>query len=399
MEAPSIRAAMAHHQRGEIAEAETMYVELLRHNPADADALHYLGVLRMAQGRTVDAVELVQRALDVAPGNAVAWNSLGNILVLCKELKAAEVAYTKATTIQPNFTEAWFNLANFYRNTDQPNMAVQCFQRVIALKPTFSSAYENIALLLDKMGKPDLVVEVLRKWAEAEPENRRSAPHIGGLFGRAGAGARARRLRHAHVRSLRRAFRREPGAAALHGPRLMLPALAMHRGAGAGDLAVLDAGCGTGLSGPLLRDSARTLVGVDLSGRMLVKARDRAIYDELHLSELVAFMRGRPAAFDLVICVDTLIYFGRLDEVLGGSGARVEAGRCAGVHARIRARRIDVKLPVWAVTGAIRIAPTTCATVWPTRNSRYVRLEEAVVRKEIGDRMCSGNVVGGRKSG
>jgi hypothetical protein len=40
MEAPSIRAAMAHHQRGEIAQAESMYVELLRQKPDDADALH-----------------------------------------------------------------------------------------------------------------------------------------------------------------------------------------------------------------------------------------------------------------------------------------------------------------------------------------------------------------------
>src|SRR3954470_4887181 len=102
MENPSIHAAMALHQRGETGQAESMYVELLRRNPDDTDALHYLGVLRMAQGRTADAVELVQRALEIAPANAIAWNSLGNMLVLCKELKAAEVAYNKATAIKPD---------------------------------------------------------------------------------------------------------------------------------------------------------------------------------------------------------------------------------------------------------------------------------------------------------
>jgi predicted TPR repeat methyltransferase len=326
MEPRTIRDAMAHHQRGEPEQAESIYVELLRRNPNDADALHYLGVLRMAQGRTADAVELVQRALEVAPGNAVAWNSLGNMLVLCKELQAAEVAYTKATTIQPNFTEAWFNLANFYRNTDQPGLAVQCFQRVIALKPKFSSAYENIALLFDKMGKTEQRVEVLRKWAEAEPENVVPRHMLAAYSG----GPAPERAPDAFVTHMfdRFAENFDESLARLEysGPRLIRHALQGVVALDQGDLVVLDAGCGTGLSGLELRDSARKLVGVDLSGRMLVKARDRAIYDELHLSELVAFMRARPASFDLVTCVDTLIYFGRLDEVLGAAARALKPG-------------------------------------------------------------------------
>jgi predicted TPR repeat methyltransferase len=58
-------------------------------------------------------------------------------------------------------------------------------------------------------------------------------------------------------------------------PQLVAEALERHRGA-AGDvvkLDVLDAGAGTGLCGPLLRDRAGTLVGVDLSSGMLEKAR------------------------------------------------------------------------------------------------------------------------------
>jgi predicted TPR repeat methyltransferase len=326
MEAPSIRAAMAHHQRGEIAQAESMYVELLRQQPDDANALHYLGVLRMAQGRNADAVELLQRALEIAPGNAVAWNSLANMLVLCKELPAAEVAYNKATAIQPDFTEAWFNLANYYRNTDQPNLAVQCFQRVIDLKPKFSSAYENIALLLDKMGKPELRIEALRKWAAAEPDN--AVPrHLLAAYSDGPAPERAPNAFVTHMFD-RFAENFDESLARLeyHGPRLIRAALEGVLQLGQGDLAVLDAGCGTGLGGLELHDSARKLVGVDLSGRMLMKARDRAIYDELHLSELVAFMRARPAAFDLITCVDTFIYFGRLDEAFGAAARALKPG-------------------------------------------------------------------------
>ena len=56
-------------------------------------------------------------------------------------------------------------------------------------------------------------------------------------------------------------------------------------------LDVLDAGCGTGLCGPLIAPYARRLVGVDLSERMLDQARARNVYDELVRRELTAYLR------------------------------------------------------------------------------------------------------------
>jgi predicted TPR repeat methyltransferase len=82
---------------------------------------------------------------------------------------------------------------------------------------------------------------------------------------------------------------------------------------------VLDAGVGTGLSGPLLRDRAGRLIGVDLSQAMVEKARQRRLYDELVVAELCAFMHSRPAAFDIVVSADTLVYFGALEEALAAA--------------------------------------------------------------------------------
>ena len=46
-------------------------------------------------------------------------------------------------------------------------------------------------------------------------------------------------------------------------------------------LDVLDAGCGTGLCGPLLAPYARRLIGVDLSEGMLALAKEKHVYDAL----------------------------------------------------------------------------------------------------------------------
>ncbi len=89
---------------------------------------------------------------------------------------------------------------------------------------------------------------------------------------------------------------------------------------------MLDAGCGTGLCGPLIAPYARRLVGVDLSARMLARARDRDVYDELVKHELTAYMGGLSGAFDVIVSADTLVYFGPLEEVVAAASNALRPG-------------------------------------------------------------------------
>jgi len=84
-------------------------------------------------------------------------------------------------------------------------------------------------------------------------------------------------------------------------------------------LDVLDAGCGTGLCGPLLVPYARRLVGVDLSEGMLALAKAKHVYDALIQRELTDHLRDHPAAFDVIVSADTLVYFGDLGSVIAAA--------------------------------------------------------------------------------
>jgi predicted TPR repeat methyltransferase len=79
---------------------------------------------------------------------------------------------------------------------------------------------------------------------------------------------------------------------------------------GAEKRAVLDLGCGTGLGGAAFRDVAARLDGVDLSPKMLEKAKARGIYDLLTLADLETppVRKG----YDLALAADTLVYIGDL---------------------------------------------------------------------------------------
>jgi len=118
------------------------------------------------------------------------------------------------------------------------------------------------------------------------------------------------------------------GALSYRGPEIILAALRQL----CADLdrplffnTALDLGCGTGLMGETIHPFAGTLVGVDLSARMVAKSGARLVYDRLVLGEMTTFLaaeRDRSAA--LILAADVLVYFGDLGPALGAA-ARVLA--------------------------------------------------------------------------
>ncbi len=120
------------------------------------------------------------------------------------------------------------------------------------------------------------------------------------------------------------------------GPEQILARVERAFGEGDGSLAVCDAGCGTGVLGPLLRPYARRLEGVDLSARMIEKARALGVYDDLHVGELGAHLDARAGGaaphgtgtLDVVTAADVFVYVGDLLAVFRSVLGALKAGGC-----------------------------------------------------------------------
>lgn len=93
-----------------------------------------------------------------------------------------------------------------------------------------------------------------------------------------------------------------------------------------GSLDIIDIGCGTGLLGPLLRNGARRLDGVDCSPRMLDQARALGLYDDLIEDDLTDALAGRPNQYDVVTAADVFVYIGDLAPALNAVALSLRAG-------------------------------------------------------------------------
>lgn len=336
-----LRRAHEAHRAGRLTEAESGYRSVLRIRPHDPDALHFLGMLHFQRGEHEQAIAFVRRSLAALGSNPHAWNNLGNMLLASNQPEDAAVAYEKATQFGPQMAETWYNRAVCLRRTRQYDLAIDCFAKTIELKPENSPVYERLGMMLYNLGRFRDAAETYRKWLAYDPENPIARHMLAAMTGQ----DVPQRADDEYLRQLfdtfASSFDQNLTELGYRAPELLASSLGEYV-ATDGRLEILDAGCGTGLCGPLLRSMARRLVGVDLSAGMIDKARPRQVYDELVVGELCAFMRERAQCFDAVISADTLVYFGALEEA---SAAARQCVRPGGVFAFTVERLVDSDQP------------------------------------------------------
>lgn len=335
------------HRGGRLKEAEALYRKLLEVIPDWPDVLNLLAILRVHRSHEDDAVELLRRAVAIDPDYAAAHNNLGNVLKLLGRTDEAEAAYRRVLELVPEHADAWNNLGIVYRIQDRPEdaeqalrraiqanpelvdahynlgalfhsqrrpeEAVEALQRVLALDANYRLVYNILGPLLYLLGRREEAAEIYRSWLKLSPDHP-VALHM--LAACTGEDVPERASDH-YIRTLFDGHARnfdENLIEQLHyrAPRLVADVLDRCYGAENAGLDVLDAGCGTGLCGPLIKRHSGSLVGVDLSPKMLTEADRREVYDELIEAELTAFLQEHPNAYDLIVSADTLCYFGPL---------------------------------------------------------------------------------------
>jgi predicted TPR repeat methyltransferase len=80
----------------------------------------------------------------------------------------------------------------------------------------------------------------------------------------------------------------------------------------------IDLGCGTGLAASAFASEVDHFIGIDLSPRMVERARARGLYAQLEVNDMVEALRGRPdASADLILAADAMVYLSDLAAVLG----------------------------------------------------------------------------------
>jgi tetratricopeptide (TPR) repeat protein len=148
-----IQQGLFHHRQGDIAQAMERYVEVLRNDPKNADALYYIAVVACQDGQFKEGADLARRAIAVGPPQARMHNLLGQALYRQGERLEAIKNYDQAIALDDKLADAHGNRANVLADAGFPDEALKSFDRALALNPMSATDWLNRGALLQSLGR------------------------------------------------------------------------------------------------------------------------------------------------------------------------------------------------------------------------------------------------------
>ena len=199
--------------------------------------------------------------------------------------------------------------------------AADLLLQAIELAPNFVSAWFTLGNIREQLGERDAAIAAFRNACAADPDDRH------------GAGLRLMRLRaapvaamtHGYVQTLFDQYAPRFESALVddlgyRGPELLFRAVLSVRAAArkpAFFKRAIDLGCGTGLAATAFAKEVDHFTGIDLSPRMIERARLAGFYAELEVADMVHGLRTKPdASADLILAADAIVYVADIAAVL-----------------------------------------------------------------------------------
>ena len=407
--------ALKEHQKGKLEKARRLYAKILKAAPQHADTLHMLGLLEHQAGENAAAIKLFHRATGAGPASSELYTNLGSALQADGNAREAVAAFRQAIVINPGFMLAYNNMGNALRATGDMDAALNAFQQAIGIAPNYALAHFNLGDLLHAQGRYDEAIASMKRALALEPEFADASNSLAVLYMKKGNTGEAinifRRILeldrdNASARHLLAALEGQAstetpsdyivelfdgyaasfehhlvGELEYQTPQKLYNAVEEFICDRHSELDVIDLGCGTGLCGPLFRKHAGFLKGVDLSPGMLVRAKQRNIYDELVEGDLTVGLGTARDVYDMVIAADVFVYVGELGEVFEATVRTLRPGGLFAFSLEAEESSDDFVL---RPTGRYAHSMGYMRSLAQAAGLRELRLEESVLRMEKG---------------
>lgn len=157
--------ALERHRAGALSEAEAAYRQILRRDPAHADALHLLGVACHQQRRPREAAAYITQAIALHNASPAYHCHLGEAERALGRLDQAIASCQRALEIDPRYTDAWFNCGLAALTARNFTLAESCFRQTLALADERPEAGATLAAQAAfHLGK---TLHLQQRWAEA----------------------------------------------------------------------------------------------------------------------------------------------------------------------------------------------------------------------------------------
>jgi tetratricopeptide (TPR) repeat protein len=145
------------------------YLDVARGNPASDEAMIFLASHYQGAREYRDAAFHFRNLATAHPGDAKAWENLGNCLAMIPDLAAAVEPLQKAIDLGAQSDEVFINRARAYRQEGAKDMAASILEFLLARNPNGYLALLWSAKFAEEDGAQKLAMEFFKKAARQNP--------------------------------------------------------------------------------------------------------------------------------------------------------------------------------------------------------------------------------------
>lgn len=169
--APILEQAIALHGQGDLDEAERLYSLILSARPDHPDALHFLGLVRFANGNPTEALQLVAAAMRAGPPSAFLLLNQGLVLNALARPEEALESFDRAIALDAALAEAHNNRAVLLANLGRHEEALASYQAALTLAPNNAGTLFNQGNALKDLGRYEEAVASYDETLALQPDH------------------------------------------------------------------------------------------------------------------------------------------------------------------------------------------------------------------------------------
>ena len=171
-------------KKGEIKEAQKIYLNILEYSPSNKEAkiglksienedeaqlsqeqLDYV-IQLYSSGQMDKALLSIKELIQDFPNIPLLHNISGACNSALGEIDSSIISFNKAIELKPDYDEAYFNLGVAFHQTGQLGEAINCYERAISIKHAYPTAHNNLGLIALSQGQLDNALKSF-EWAVA----------------------------------------------------------------------------------------------------------------------------------------------------------------------------------------------------------------------------------------
>lgn len=142
-------------REGKIQLAERALQQASAGAPTHSEPLRYLAIAQRYARHFADAHTSLQRALALAPDDAMLHSDLGTLQAARGDLDAALACWRRACVLDPCLATAWFNLGRNLQQLGSTDAAIDALEHTLALAPDIIPAHVLLGDALTHRGRFD----------------------------------------------------------------------------------------------------------------------------------------------------------------------------------------------------------------------------------------------------